>query len=453
MRVWWAVALWISVALAAPARAEDAAPATGDAGLRQVDPWDQGADYRTIRAGEGFRTSVFGRDFAIEPRDRRSTSALDLGVAAYFDGPDEGSLIPFASLYFWRRPDEQWFLRATVGGLYNDVIAARSLGDSHFEGVFAFENNTVPFEDNAQYVDGERNRFEELRKMSVRGGLGVGYRRQLIAGWQPLVFGDRVDPQKPDDMFSIYLLAEPRFLYFQQRNGLSNFEIPDNTFELDGRLAMRWDQMERNLLDLVHNGFATGFDATYGWRANWHDWGIDRMERADRGRYPKLLQAYAVAATGIPGLGERHRLIPSVHAGWGWNVDRFSEARVGGGPSGNEYMSLASPTLPGAGIHEFTPKHYAIALAEYRYELLFFTYLSAYGGVAWLDRERLQVPLIGFTGGIDKQNDLLYPVGARLTTGFAFHSQLQLEYNYNFDVIRDRHRGGGELVLHVSKSF
>ena len=56
-------------------------------------------------------------------------------------------------------------------------------------------------------------------------------------------------------------------------------------------------------------------------------------------------------------------------------------------------------------------------------------------------------------GPIRSQNDVLYPVGARLTSGFLFRSQLQLEYNYNFDVIRDGHRGGGEIVAHISKSF
>jgi len=447
-------ALWMTIALgvAAAARAEEPTPPSNDTERRWIDPWDQGASYRTIRAGEGFRTSLFGFDATIEPRDRRSTSAIDVGAAAYFSGPDEAQLIPFASLYFWRRPDERRFLRATVGGLYNDVVAAHSLGDSPFEAVFAFENNTIPFDDNALWVDGERNEDEELRKMWVRGGVGLGYRRQLVPGWKPLVFADRLDPQKPDNMFSAYLLAEPKYLYFSERNSSPRFVLPQDTFELQGRAALRWDSLERNLLELPHWGFATGFDAIYGWRANWEDWGIDGMRQAERGRHPKLLQTYAVAATGVPGIpSERHRLIGTVNAGWGWNVDRFSQPRVGGGPSGSEYMSLARPTLPGAAISEFTPKHYAVALAEYRYELLFFTYLSGYGGVAWLDRERLGD--LHFAGGIRKQNDYLYPVGARLTTGFAFHTQLEVEYNYNFDVIRDGHRGGGELLVHISRSF
>ncbi len=448
----YAAALCISIALAVPARAEEEQTGGADENLRWIDPFDQSRDYRSIRAGEGFRTNLFGFDVAEEPRDRRSTSAIDLGTAAYFNGPDEGQNIPFASLYFWRRPDERRFLRATVGGLVNDVVAARSFGDSPFEAVFTFENSAVWFDDNAQWVDGERDENQELRKMSVRGGAGVGYRRQLVPGWSPLVFADGVHPQRPDNMFSIYLLAEPRYLYFHERNSADNFVLPQDTFELAGRLAMRWDSLERNLMDLAHRGFAVGFDGIYGWRSNWEDWGLDRAHRASEGREPKLIQAFAVAAMGIPGLNERHRLVSLVHGGRGWGLDRFSQPRVGGGPRGNEYMSLARPILPGSAINEFTPdKHYAIALAEYRYELMFFAYLSAYGGVGYLDRERLGPAR--FSEPVRSQDDLLYPVGARLTTAFLFRSQIQIEYNYNFDAIRDGHRGGGELLVHVSKSF
>src|SRR4030095_14948699 len=94
----------ISWGVAAAARAEEPTPPSDDTERRWIDPWDQGGSYRTIRAGEGFRTSLFGFDANIEPRAPRSTSALDLGVAAYIRGPEEGRVIPFGSLYFWRRP-------------------------------------------------------------------------------------------------------------------------------------------------------------------------------------------------------------------------------------------------------------------------------------------------------------------------------------------------------------
>src|SRR5262249_4358670 len=151
----------------------------------------------------------------------------------------------------------------------------------------------------------------------------------------------------PDNMFSFALTAEPKYLYFSKRNSDPRFVVPQDTFELDGRAALRWDALERNLLELAHSGYAVGFDAVYGWRANWEDWGIDRRERAGRGRHPSSLQTYAVAATGLPGVSnDRHRLIHSAHAGWGWQLDRFSQPRVGGGPSGQEFLSLARPVLP-----------------------------------------------------------------------------------------------------------
>jgi hypothetical protein len=429
-----------------PARAEDReAPPEGEE-LRFLDPSDP--HYRTPRAGEGFRTRLFGRAVASEPRDRRSTSVFDAGVATWIRGPDHQALIPFASFYFWRRPDERRFLRATVAVLYNDVVAAYSLApESPFEGVLAFESMTIP-SDSALWVDGERIDDEEVRSGWVRGAAGLGYRRQVKAGFGGLEFSDGVNPQSPDNMFSIAATAEPKYLYFSERNSISSFVVPQDTFELQGRLALRWDALERNVLDLTHRGLAVGFDATYGWRANWENWGIDRVERAERGRHPRLLQTYAVVAIGVPGVtSERHRLIHSLHAGWGGHLDRFSAPRVGGGPGGDEFLSLARVLIPGASMSEYTPDHYAVGVAEYRYELFFFTYLSARAGVAWLDRDRLNL------AGVRRQNDFLTSIGGRLTTVFLFKARLQVDYNYNFDVVRDRERGGNEVVAHISKSF
>jgi hypothetical protein len=249
-------------------------------------------------------------------------------------------------------------------------------------------------------------------------------------------------------MFSLSATVEPKFLYFSEGHDASPFFVtPQDTFELLGRVAMRWDALERNLLDLSHHGYALGFDAIAGWRANWEDWGIGAQERAERGRDWRLLQAFAIAADGVPGQSERHRLIGSLHGGWGGDLDRFSRPRLGGGPGGDEFLSLARARIPGATLSEFTPSHYAVAIAEYRYELFFFTYLSARASTAWLERDRLRL------AGIRRENDVLTSLGGRLTTGFFFRSRLQVDYNYNFDVIRDDNRGGNELVVHVSRSF
>jgi len=439
------VALMLLLLWSAPARADNRDPSGEREELRFLDPSDP--DYRTPRAGEGFRTRIFGRDVEVEPRDRRSTSALSLGAAGWHPRPEGRGQVPFFAAYFWRRPDEQRFFRGSVSILYNDLLYAHSLAsDTPFEVVLSFENDTVPFGSSALWADGERITGEELEWGWVRGGVGLGYRRQLVPGFGEIEFADHVDPQTPDNMFAVRATLEPKYLYFSQGDDASPFFVtPQDTFELQGRLALRWDALERNLLDLSHHGYALGFDGLLGWRANWEDWGLG--ERAGRGRDWRLLQAYAVVADGVPGLGERHRLIGSLHGGWGGDLDRFSRPRLGGGPGGDEYLSLARAKIPGATISEFTPDHYVSAIAEYRYELFFFTYLSGRTGVAWLDRDRLHL------AGIHRQNDVLTSVGGRLTTGFFFESRLQVDYNYNFDVIREGDRGGNEWIVHLSRPF
>ena len=402
-------------------------------------------DYETPEAAEGFRTDIFGRRIAVQPRDRRAITAWDVGGMAWYPAAESEHELPMAALYLWRRPDEQELFRGTVSILYNDLFYARSLtSDSPFEAVFAFENDTT-LSDYALWADGERFTREELETGWVRGALGLGYRRQIDSGWR-FRFAERIDPKAPDNMFEVRTTIEPKYLYFIDGHDTSPFFVtPQDTFELQGRVAMRVDAFERNLLDLLHRGYGVGVDGMLGWRANWEDWGFG--ERAERKRDWRLLQAYAVVAGGIPAIGERHRFIGSLHGGWGGDLDRFSRPRLGGGPGGEEYFAIARPRIPGAVLNEYTPAHYAVAIAEYRYELFFFTYLGARASTAWLERDRLR------QDGVRREHDVMNSVGAQLTTGFLFETRLQVDYNYNFDVIRDGNRGGNELVVHVSGSF
>ena len=401
-------------------------------------------DYETPEAAEGFRTDVFGRDISVQPRDRRSISAWDIGGMGWYPAAESEHELPFAALYFWRRPDEQKFFRGTVSIFYNDLLYAHSLASSPFEVVFGFENETT-LSETALWTDGERITHEELETGWVRGAAGLGYRRQIDSGWR-FEFADRMDPKAPDNMFAMRATIEPKYLYFIDGHDTSPFfETPQDTFELQGRVALSLDAFERNLLDLLHRGWGVGVDGVMGWRANWEDWGFG--EDADRKRDWRLLQAYAVVAGGIPALGERHRVISSLHGGLGGDLDRFSRPRLGGGPGGEEYLALARPRIPGTVLSEFTPAHYAVAVAEYRYELFFFTYVSARASTAWLERDRLR------QGAVRREDDVMSSLGAQLTTGFLFETRLQVDYNYNFDAIRDGNRGGNEVVIHVSGSF
>ena len=421
----------------------------GDAELRWID--ESAPDYRTPRAGEGIRTRIFGRDVAVPARDRRSTSAWDLGIDSWYRWPEDARVLPFGSLYFWRRPSEASFLRATIVGLYDDITYAHALADeSPFEAVLTFENDTVP-SDSAEYVDGERIKRQELMQGEVRAGVGLGYRRQVQAGFGGVRLLDHVPPHSPDNQLSLSARIEPALLYFDQGKDMVHaFRVPDDTLELRGHLQMRFDSLERNLLELAHRGLALGADAWQGWREDWGKWGIGKEESSkDR---PRMLQGYGVIAGGIPGLGEGHRVIGSVYAGVGSNLDRFSAPHIGGGPSDDEFLELAQPIVPGAGIDEFWPDHYAVGIAEYRYELFFFTYLSARASVAQLDRDRFVVNRFD-PGPTHRQDDTLTSLGARLTTGFLFSTRLRLDYNYNFDVIRNDRHGANEFLFNVSRSF
>ncbi len=398
----------------------------------------KGAPYRTPLAGEGFRAKLFGREITVQPRDRRSVSAWNLGAAIYKPAPEGSGILPLGDLYFWRHPDDKDLLRATVSGVYNNFFRARSPRDlGPFEWVLTFTNFTVPFAQ-AELVDGRALKSEELLWGYVRPGIGLGYRRQVWPGHQ-------------DNMFAVDLTLEPGVLFFGKGpDTAANFIVPQDTMELRAHLQMRWDALERNLLELPHQGFAAGADLVYGYRPDWENWGVNGSEAAKKGRDYLSFTGYFLAAGGVPWVeSDRHRLIGSVHGGIGRNLDRFSSPRVGGGmdPVGEEYGSIWRPVMPGAVIQEFSPRHYLLATGEYRWEPVFFAYLSLDASVGWLDRLRR-------TGtGIYLKNNILSSLGGQVTTGFFFQTRLQLIYNYNFSVVRKGRHGGQEVIAQISRSF
>ncbi len=422
----------IGIALAA----EESASAVQNDQLPFLNP--EGSVYRTPRAGEGFRTEVFGREVTVKPSDRRSVTALDLGAAFYTPLPQNEQIIPFGSLYLWRHPDDQSLFRADVAIVYNDIFWSGSLPQiGPVEWVLTFNNFTLPIAQR-ELVDGKAVKTEELTWGYVRPGFGLGYRTKVSPGHQ-------------DNMFAVDLTIEPGFLYFDKGSKAAvNFVAPQDTFELREHLQVRWDAFERNLLSLPHRGFAAGADIIHGNRTSWRNWGTDGSQPADEGRDFLSLSGYFLAAGGVPGIdSDRHRLIGSLHVGAGDGLDRFSSTRVGGGVQtmGEEYGSTWRPILPGSAIQEFFPKHYAVASGEYRWEAFFFTYLSLNASAGWLDRLRQSgTDVVG-------ENDFFSSVGARLTTGFFWDTRMQLAYNHNFSVIRQGHHGGNEIVLHFSKDI
>jgi hypothetical protein len=392
-------------------------------------------DYRTPLAGEGFRAKVFGKEITVHPRDRRSVSDWDLGAAVNLPTPDSKGIIPMGAIYLWRHPNDQTLFRGDLAGVYDDIFYSRAFSRTgSFEWVFTFDNYTVPI---AQYelVEGESVKSEELLWGYVRPGFGIGYRRQVSPGHQ-------------DNMAAVDLTIEPGFLFFDDGSKTAaDFVVPHNGFEIREHLQLRWDALDRNIMSLPHRGFAAGADLVHGNRTNWENWGVNGSQDAGSGRDYISFTGYLVAAGGVPGIrSERDRLVGSLYGGVGRHLDRFSAPRIGGGvaPMGEEYGSTWRPILPGSVIQEFFPDHYVIATAEYRRELLFFTYLSFDASLGWLDR------LKQTDNGVISKNGVFPAVGAKLTTGFLFNTRLQLAYNYNFRVIRNGHHGGHEIVFHFS---
>jgi hypothetical protein len=325
------------------------APASGQ--LPELPKHDK--EYETPRAGEGFFTRIFGRQVIVWPEDRLSVTAWDLG-AAYTPGAQDSEWTPIGAVFVWRRPDDDHFFHGVVSGLFNDLEYAYSpQGWGPFELVATLDNLIYPVAQ-GEYVDGHPDDARELAWGRVHVGVGLGYR-----------IG--VNPGKADNMFATSLTFEPGYLFSDKGSDTADdFVQPVNTFEERIHWRVRWDALERNLLELAHRGFAAGMDTIAGHRESWKDWGIDGEESAKDGRDYLSWTGYVRAATGVPGLNEQHRLVFGVHGGAGSNLDRFSAPRVGGGPESDEYGSIAYPVLPGALPNEFFPEHYAIATLEYR---------------------------------------------------------------------------------------
>ena len=133
-------------------------------------------NYRTPLAGEGFHTTVFGEKVTVSPRERRYIQAWDLGLAAVLSEMENSRYLPFGSVYVWRRPHEQFFLRGVFVGVYNELVAAWSRPSwGPLEFVVDFENFTIPASQ-SEFIDGTRQNSGDLHWGWIRPGAGVGVR-------------------------------------------------------------------------------------------------------------------------------------------------------------------------------------------------------------------------------------------------------------------------------------
>jgi hypothetical protein len=293
---------------------------------------------------------------------------------------------------------------------------------------FRFTLNTmiIPL-GRSEYVEGQIIRDVEVEWSYVFGGFGLAYRRLL-------------DPGHQDNALELSLTYEPGFRWFKGTSKTSpNFIVPEDTYEGRVHARVRRDALERNLMELPHRGYAFGGDFMYGHRSNWSTWGGDVFGLSNERTY-LMGSVFALAATGVPFVSsERHRLVASVYAGLGQNLDRFSTFRLPGRPTGYEWEALALPILPSVAFNELFPRRYGIAHLEYRYEPIFFVFPYIRGSWGLVEQPRFQPD-----GSIRYKMDAMPALSGGVVTGAPWRSQVEINYSYNFGIYSD-HGGGPPL--------
>ncbi len=392
---------------------------------------------RTALAGEAFTGTLFGKPVDVPARDRTRVTELWAALQWIPDGPESRTLVPQGAVLLWRNRNggEERF-RAVLLGIYDDVRWNRRLS-GRLESVLTFENTTLPWA-RSEYVEGRRIASEELEWSVVRAGVGLGTRFTIA-------------PSLQDNAVEAALTYEPGVLFFRRGSDtLDSFRLPSDAYEGRVHGRVRADAFERNLLELPHRGFGGGLDALWAHRAGWQDWGGGPTgpHAADETRIWSAISGYALAALPVPFVNsERHRLLLSAYGGAGSSLDRFSALRLSGGSNAGDFESLSQPILPAAAFDEIATRGYGILNLEYRFEALFFLFLSARGTLARADRVRFDAQ-----GGFTNRTDWLDGVTVGLTSGFLWDSSIELFVSRNFglETRKDGASSTGRNALYFS---
>lgn len=364
---------------------------------------------------------------ATEADDGSRVTYLSLG-AAFSRGLGAD---PLGALYLWRAPvSGESRLRALVSVIANEVRWDFRTGtETGPRVVFSFDSQTFPWAV-AEVVDGTEVRGEELKTFQARAGAGLLWRAPL-------------GPGESYNGFDASAAVEAGALWFRPGSETApDFVLPADTPELRLHLRLRADALARNDLSLPDAGWSAGLDATAAVRTSWSAWGSPASGLTSDGKTWASVSAFALAAVRVPGLPERHRLVPALHAGVGTGLDRFSAFRLGAGSTWGDFESLARPVLPAAGADEVAASRYAIVDLEYRYAVLPVLFLQARATLAW-------------TGGTGSSS--LPALSAGLTSGLPWNAAIELCASWNFGLERATgdgfRKGRAGLLVNVSKVF
>ena len=164
---------------------------------------------KTPEAGKEFRTTLFGEEIYVPPRDRRSVTAVNFGINWIPNGPSQEEVLPFGALYVWRNWDkENRRFRGTFPGVVNDLdyrIGLPSL--PNWSLIFTLNNFIAPI-GRSEYVEGQRIRESELEWNYAFAGFGFRYRVPF-------------NPFKQGSALQVFLTYEPGFRWFSGTNETS----------------------------------------------------------------------------------------------------------------------------------------------------------------------------------------------------------------------------------------
>ena len=395
-------------------------------------------DYHTPLAGAEYRTEVAGKPVVVPARDRDYVRSLDLGGA--FFSPNVGSDwgAPFGAFY-WLKNKNSWRSRAVISLFVNEIDVAREFGNLQLLG--HWDNNTVPFSTD-EIIDGQEIKSTSIIYGDFRGGLGVGYRIPVA-------------PFETDNAFRARLLYNLGYLYTGRVHETgTDVKLPPSTLVHGFRLRLDYDGLRRNIMELPHEGWAGGIDLEVA-RRNYsadHTFG-GTVFAGDKTRQYFKASGFFTAATGLPNLSERHRLIGILHAGYAPKdtLDRFSAFRLGGGPFPSETEDLYRYWYPGAMFNQFPVSDFVVASLEYRLELLFFIYLHLRITSAEMNRPYFKQHTPTFSN-LDFIHDHSEAFSAAITSGLPLNSQIYAEYTYDSRILRNGTPGSSFLIL-WSKEF
>lgn len=386
-------------------------------------------EYRTPLAGEVCTFELLGERIVIPLRDRCNSLALTLGGTWFSPALGGTDALPIAALY-WRRESVQSRTRLVFSFFVNELDHA--VRYDRFELLGHLENNTIPFPS----VEIENGR--EIKEGSIYWGqaaawLGAGYRLPVA-------------PFQMDNDLRIQAFYEGGYLYTaRSKDSGPRVSLPPDTYVHGLRLRVRYDGMRRNLMELLHGGFAGGMDTEWNRRENWSDanYGGNTFKKENTQEFTKL-SGYLVAATPVPGLSERNRMLFSFYGGMAVKseLDRLSVFRIGGGPFSTETDDLSRTPYPGAQFNQFPTSDYMLGTVEYRREFLPFLYLHLRGTFAWADRD-----LLTSASSVENDAALGKAISVGLTSGLPWNSAVYLEYSHDDGILRNGRPGNSMLVL------